>query len=140
MEYRFTEDEDCVIRLDPGDEVLQCIAQIARENGIRAGSFRGLGASKDFDTAVYDLDEKKYYRSHCGVQSEITSLFGTISVKEGEPYLHAHMQAMTKEGKAVGGHLVRCVINATGEIVLHAQRASLHRKADPRTGLVVLDF
>jgi predicted DNA-binding protein with PD1-like motif len=137
MQYIRTQNT-IIARLDPGDEVLTSLLQIAAEEKIRAGSVKGLGASKDFDVSVYNLDEKKYYPNHCSRQSEITSLFGVISVRDGRPFLHVHMQAMTYDGAAIGGHLTKCVINATCELIIEVYDAVIERKVDQDTGLTVM--
>lgn len=129
-----------MVRLDPGDEILESLYAVAKKEKIRCGYLQGLGATKDYEVAVYDLDEKQYYRTHCQVQSEITSLYGTISEVDGEPYFHVHMQAMKKDGQAVGGHLIRCLINATAEIVIQVLAGKAGRKLDKNTGLNVLEF
>ncbi len=129
-----------VVRLQPGDEILDSIKTIAAKEKIPAGYLNGLGASDDFDVCVYDLTEKKYFPVHVGVQSEISSLFGMISEKDGQPFLHVHMQAMTKDGTAAGGHLQRCVINATAEIVIHVLPGTIGRTVDPETGLTVMNL
>lgn len=139
MHYRVLNDT-VVVRLEPGDEILTSIKEIAAKEGIAAGSINGLGASDDFDVCVYDLAQKKYFPVHVGVQSEITSLFGIVSVKDGVPFLHVHMQAMTKDGLAAGGHLQRCIINATAEIVIHILPGTIERVVDPLTGLTVMDI
>lgn len=139
MDYRKYQDK-YLVRIDPGEEVLSSILEIVKKEQIHAGDLRALGASDDYEVCVYDLKEKKYYGSECHVQSEITSLFGTISEKGGEPYLHVHMQAMTKEGKAVGGHLKRCVISGTMEMVIEKMDLTVGRQVNPRTGLNDLKF
>lgn len=139
MEYRRFKDK-VVARLDPGEEVLDSIRKIASEENIQTGMINGLGATMDYDVSVYDLNEKKYYPVHCDVQSEITSLFGTITRKDGEVYLHVHMQAMDKNGKAIGGHLLKCVINATCELVIDVIDGSVGREVDEATGLTVMAF
>ena len=139
MIYR-TMGDTVVARLQPGEEILDSIKAIAAKEHITAGYINGLGASDDFDVCVYDLKEKKYFPVHVGVQSEITSLFGIVSKKDGSPFLHVHMQAMTKDGTAAGGHLQRCVINATAEIVIHVLPGEIGRMVDPATGLTVVDL
>lgn len=131
---------DYVIRLDPGDEILESLMTFAENEKVHLGSVSGLGASTLFDVSVYDLGEKKYYPVHCGVQSEITSLFGTITEKDGKPYFHVHMQAMTKDGRAVGGHLLKCVINATCEMFVHVLDGHVDRAVSGQTGLTVMKF
>ena len=92
------------------------------------------------ELAVYDVAEKKFYRSSMDGAFEVTSLFGTISEKDGSVYLHAHLSATSADGSAVGGHLNAGVVSGTCEMVLEAMDGHVGRKFDETTGLNVLEF
>ncbi len=129
-----------VLRIDPKEEVIETILGICKKENVHAGYFNALGASDDYDVCVFDLAEQKYYDQSIKVQSEITSCFGTISDKDGEPFLHVHMQAMKKDGTAAGGHLKRCVISVTLEAVITILDEKIGRDLDPNIGINVLQF
>lgn len=139
MDYRRFGDR-LLVRIDPGEEVLASLREICLREGIKAGDIRGLGASDDYDVCVYDLAEQKYYPQTVRLQSEITSLYGTISEKDGELYFHVHMQAMRKDGVAAGGHLQRCVISGTLEAVITEFDGRVGRAVNPQTGLNDIAF
>ena len=71
---------------------------------------------------------------------EITSLLGNVSQKDGEVYLHLHMNASGKDYKVIGGHLVKAVVSATSEIIIDAQEGTIDRKFSEDIGLNLFEF
>ena len=71
---------------------------------------------------------------------EITSLIGNITRKDGKPYLHIHINFGDEEGVVRGGHLVRCNISATSEIIIREIEGDVERKLSSEIGLNLLDF
>lgn len=129
-----------LVRLDKGEELLSCVKRIAESEQIRLGEFRGLGAADDLELGVYDVAQQVYFKSQYTGAYEITSLFGTISEKDGEVYLHAHLSASSADGNSVGGHLNRAVISGTCEMVIEPMEGHAGRKRNEATGLFDLDF
>ena len=139
MEYRRFENQ-ILVRMDPGDEVLDGFQKLCRKENIHLGDIRGLGASAEIDVSVFDPVKKQYFPQSIRKQSEITGLYGTITEKEGETYLHVHLQAMTCDGEAAGGHLNRCVIDGTLEAVVTVLDGHAGRTVNPLTGLNDIAF
>ena len=71
---------------------------------------------------------------------EITSLFGTITEKDGEVYLHLHLAASGADGNAIGGHLNKAVISGTLEMVVEPMEGHAGRTVNPLTGLNDIAF
>ena len=71
---------------------------------------------------------------------EITSILGTVSEMDGEPYIHIHLTAGRADGTVIGGHLKRAVISATCELVLHTVYGRVPRFYDERTGLNLMEL
>ena len=68
-----------------------------------------------------------------------SSLLGTVSEKDGAPYIHIHATAGRADGAVIGGHLKRAVISATCELVLHTVYGRVPRFYDERTGLNLME-
>ena len=49
---------------------------------------------------------------------ELTSLVGNISTKNGNPFIHIHVNVSDEECNAYGGHLFSGTITATGELII----------------------
>ena len=139
MEYRRFGDR-ILVRLDRGEEICGELLRLAEEEHIRLASVSGLGATDDFTVGVFSVQNQRYDSRRYTGEYEITSLLGTITRKEGAPYLHLHMNAAGADNIAVGGHLNHAVISATCELVVDELNGSAGRRLDENTGLNLLDF
>ena len=132
--------EDIAVRLEVGEEVVASLAEIAEREGVTFASVSGIGAADDIAVSVYDVKAKKYFDNEFREPMEITSILGTVSEMDGEPYIHIHAAACRRDGTAVGGHLKRAVISATCELVLHTVYGRVPRFYDERTGLNLMEL
>ena len=129
-----------MVRMDPGEEILTTLAQLCRDEHILLGEFRALGAADELELGVYDVAKQQYFKQTFHGAYEITSLFGTISEKDGDVYLHAHLSASTYDGATIGGHLNKAVISGTCEMVVEPMEGHCGRELNPLTGLNDLSF
>ncbi len=139
MEYRRFEDT-IILRLDPGEEICGSLLLLAEKESVQLASIAGLGAVKSLTTGVFDTETKEYHANHFEGAYEIVSLTGTLTRKDGTPYLHAHMSAGDSKGLVVGGHLNESVVSATAEIVVTVIPGRVGRRADEKIGLNLFDF
>ena len=89
MEYRQFSDT-YIVRLDPGEDIVEQLARLAKDEGLCLAEINGLGAVDDFTVGVFDRNEKRFVPNRFRGAYEIVSLHGTIT--DG-PYLHLHMSA-----------------------------------------------
>ena len=139
MEYRKF-DHTYIVRMDPGEEILDQVKALALQEGIRLASVQALGAVNDFTVGVFKTDEKKYYANSFQGSYEIVSLTGTINTMDGQFYCHLHMSAGDDKGQVVGGHLNRAVVSATCEMVITAIDGSVDRAFSEEVGLNLFKF
>ena len=139
MEYRKF-DHTYIVRMDPGEEILEQVKALALQEGIRLASVQALGAVNDFTVGVFKTDEKKYYANSFQGSYEIVSLTGTINTMDGQFYCHLHMSAGDDKGQVVGGHLNRAVVSATCEMVITAIDGSVDRAFSEEVGLNLFKF
>lgn len=106
-----------------------------------AGNFTAIGAVQNANVG-YFLGNGKYSTVSIEGPLEIVSCVGNISVKEGLPFVHAHIALADKKGNMFGGHLMPgCMVGATFEVTIHAYEAmNLIRKLDPKSGMYLLDI
>ena len=139
MEYRKF-DNTYIVRMDPGEEILEQVKVLALREHIQLASIQALGAVNDCTVGVFKTDEKKYYANSFQGSYEIVSLTGTINTMDGEFYCHLHMSAGNDQGHVVGGHLNRAVISATCEMVVTVIPGSVDRAFSPAVGLNLFKF
>lgn len=133
-------DKDTIyLRIDKGEEVCSSLLKIAKELNINSASISGLGASNEFTVGVFDLDKKEFIGNNFKTEYEITNLTGNLSLKDNLPYLLLHGTfANLKE--VVGGHVTKCIISLTAEIVIKKTNKKINRIFDNETGLNLWDF
>jgi hypothetical protein len=129
-----------VERFRAGDDVLDRLNQLVRANGINAASFTALGAVEKACVGFFDGNDEYSTVSYAG-PLEVLSCLGNVSLKEGKPFIHAHIAIADQEGKAYGGHLMPgCIVSATFEVTLLVYEGmDLLRKLDSERKLFLLE-
>lgn len=139
MEYRKFNDT-YVIRLNKGEEVIESLKNLCRDEDIKLAEITGLGASDFVEIGVFNIYTKEYNTKVFEGMFEITSLVGNVTRKDGEVYLHIHINFGDEEGLVKGGHLVKSKISATSEIILRKIDGEVGRNLDKEIGLNLLNF
>lgn len=129
-----------IIRLKPGDEILESIGAACRENGIVCGYVTGIGASDDAVVGCFSREKKDYTDREYTGDMEICSLVGNITQKDGAIFPHIHITLAREDGVIVGGHLKRAVISLTAEIFISSTDCVINRKYCKNTGIYVFDI
>jgi predicted DNA-binding protein with PD1-like motif len=132
--------ETWALVFDRGDEAVEELEAFAREQGLTAASFTGIGAFSEATLGYFDWESKEYEEIGVSEQVEVLSLVGDVAEDDGEPALHAHVVVGLRDGSARGGHLLRGVVRPTLEIVLHRSPAHLRKRHDPTSGLALIDL
>jgi predicted DNA-binding protein with PD1-like motif len=129
--------------LGEGDEALKCLKDFARDQGMSAAHFTGIGAFRDVVLGFFDWEIKDYRRNKVQEQVEVVSLVGDVThgVRSGEPpTVHCHVVVAKADGAALGGHLMEGHVRPTLEVVVTETPAHLHRRKDPVSGLALIDI
>jgi predicted DNA-binding protein with PD1-like motif len=129
-----------VIRLDRGDKIVGSLEALAERDRIGCGWFSGLGAVSEAEIAHFDPASSAYSSVRIQEPCEIASLHGNLTLKDGRPYVHAHIVLGDRSFNARGGHLREAVVSATVELVLTTFQEDIGRRKDAATGLEVLDL
>lgn len=128
------------IRLDKGEEIVGKLEQFCEDQDIRLGWIKGIGAVGQIKIGLFEVDSKAYHTKELKGDYEITSLLGNISTKDGEVYLHLHINLSDNEYKTHGGHLDSAIISATGEIIIEVIEGNLDREFNEDIGLNLYKF
>ena len=135
MDYKVLEDKRILVRLDPDDEIVTSLGQIAQKENLQLAMVQGLGAVKKVVMGVYDVTTQQYHSNTFEGAYEIVSLTGTMDTMKGQPYSHFHICIGDMKGHAYGGHLNEAVISATAEIVITPLPGAIDRTKSPEVGL-----
>jgi len=116
--------------------LLDEITRICREERVRLGWVEALGAVSRARIAYYDQKAREYRFIDMQKDLEITKLVGNVSLKDGEPMVHAHVTLADKDGGAYGGHLSPGTVVFACEFIIQAfDGPMLTRSYDAETGL-----
>lgn len=131
-----------VARIDRGEELCEKLAGLAEREDIRLASVSGIGASDDVTLGVFDTRTKVYGKTrYNGADYELGSVTGTITRKDGEPYLHLHaVIGSPVMGECHAGHLNSAVISATCELVIELIDGEVGRALDEDICLNLFSF
>jgi predicted DNA-binding protein with PD1-like motif len=135
----FDSAEGVLVRLERGEEIHRALVDLAGKRGWKGGVITGIGAVEEVEVGFYHLDRREYeHRSLPGIH-ELLSLTGNLSLKDGKPFLHAHVVLMGMDFQVSGGHLFRARIAVTGEFSLSQTDLRVQRLPEESVGLPLLE-
>jgi len=95
-----------LVRAKHDSEIVKFVTELAKENAIMTATFTAIGALKCAKLGFYDQEKHEYLETPLLTPQEIASCVGNISIKEGEPFVHAHAVLADQNGKTKAGHLL----------------------------------
>jgi len=125
--------------LKSGTDLYDGITRIVQEHNISAGRVTGIGAVQRAKLAYYDQKLMKYFDIDVNEPMEIVSLNGNVSLKDGKPFVHAHVVLADEKGNGKGGHLLAggTPVFACELTIEEYEGPQLTRGFDERTGLAL---
>jgi uncharacterized protein len=108
------------VRFSPGDEVLSGLTDLAKREGIESAQITGLGGLSTALLAFGDPSIGSFVFKLVPVdeKSELVSLDGTISMRDGEPYVHLHAVVALSDGSTRGGHVLELHVDPVAEVTI----------------------
>lgn len=128
------------ISLQTGDEIVESITDIFKEEKIYSGMINGIGAINKVQLGFYNLESKKYKKKYFNDDYELTSLMGNIALKDGNPFVHIHINMSDENFDVIGGHLFSAVTAASAEVIVLLDNQYIKRELDQKVGLYLWDF
>jgi predicted DNA-binding protein with PD1-like motif len=123
-------------RLDHGADLLEALTGICRLKDIQLGRLEVLGAVQKARMGFYNQQSRAYEYFTIDAPLEILKVVGNISLKDGQPMVHAHITLSDSEGKAFGGHLAPgTIVFAAEYLIEELEGDALERGFDKETGL-----
>lgn len=125
-------------RLPTDGDLLEEITRFVKKKEIKTGIIKAIGAVSEAKTGYYNQKAGEYEYTKYNQHLEIVSCIGNISILDGEPMVHAHINLADSEGKTFGGHLAKgTTIFATELYIEELTGEEKIRKNDKKTGLTL---
>jgi predicted DNA-binding protein with PD1-like motif len=127
-----------IVHVQKNEDVVTKLKELCKTEDIKVASVSGIGAANLIEIGLFNTTTKEYKTKVLEGMYEITSLLGNVTTKDGEVYLHLHINVSDENINVFGGHLVKCVISATSEIVLSKIDGVVEREFNEEIGLNLL--
>lgn len=134
MQYKQV-DKDYFIYIEKNEKVMDTLTRFCKKEGISNARISGIGAIMDSEIGAYDTVGKEYIRKQFPEVWELVSFEGNVTLKEGEPFVHAHVVFSDHEMKTIGGHLFEMSVAAVGEFFLRKFENNAFRELNVDVGL-----
>jgi len=129
-----------LVKLAPGEEILESLKALARRLEIPSASVTGLGAVNDVTLALYDPAAKSYVETRLEEDLEVATMTGNISWLGADPVVHLHGVVSRADCSTAAGHIMRGVVSVTLEVMLQVGSQRVERRPDPSAGLNLLSL
>lgn len=126
-------------RLDYGKDIISQTAGLAKNKKIGIAVLSAIGALMQADLAYYDQASREYNKIAIDRPVELVSFSGNISIRDNQPFVHAHASLADSEGHVWGGHLTSGKVFAAELSIQELLGEPLIRKYDSMTGLCLWD-
>ena len=133
--FEYKASKELIVRLKHDADLIQSITELAKNKGVEAGSFTAIGALKRARLGYYDQKNHEYREMEIDSPHEIASCIGNVSLKDGEPFIHAHVVLADEMGNTKAGHLSEGTVFAAEVHLRQLEGPRLERKYDEVTGL-----
>jgi len=127
-----------IVRLFANEDVMQSLKTVCRKHNIEtAVVITAIGQLKNF-TLGYFKEKGNYTPREYPTPHELLSINGIISREADDYKFHLHATLGNEAKQAIGGHLIRGMVEVTNEIILMKSNIKVKRKLDDATGLTGL--
>lgn len=128
------------VYVQQNEKIMETLTQFCKDNNIHNGHISGIGAIKNIEMGTYNIEKKEYIVHHLDEVWELTSYQANVLLKDGEPFIHAHINVSDHELRVKGGHLFEADVAAVGEFILRKIETDGKRELDPTIGLTTMCF
>jgi uncharacterized protein len=104
------------VNFSTGDELMSGMTEFAEKNNLKLSEVRGIGGISSAVVSVYDPEKRAFKRFNIDQKGELVSLQGEITVQNGKPVFHAHVEFVLLDGTVHGGHLVEAHISPVANL------------------------
>jgi predicted DNA-binding protein with PD1-like motif len=113
-----TTDFGYYVRLEPGDELICSLIQLAREQEVDAALLTAVGSLTEVELGSGSSRDRLHARTHLAEPLDACSITGTLTLVDGEPFPHLHGSFARADHTVVGGHIYQAVSGSGIEIAM----------------------
>jgi predicted DNA-binding protein with PD1-like motif len=125
-------------RLAHKGDLSESLTSLCRDNGLTSAFVSAIGALERATIGYYNQETKSYETISIEQPVELANLAGNLSLKDGQPMVHAHVVLSKDTGETFAGHLMSPTIVFAGEaFVVELIGEPLVREPDEQTGLTL---
>ena len=136
----FRTGRNLVARAEHNSDIIAFLTKLSKEQKMLLATFTAIGALKCAKLGFYDQEVHKYLEIQLAVPQEIACCIGNISLKEDEPFVHAHAVLVDQKGKVSAGHLLEGTVFAAEIHLFELLGKDVLRRKDALTGLSLWDL
>ena len=144
MDYRKL-GETYYLRMDKGDEIVACILDVCRREGIASATYSGIGGCQSAQIQTFIPEKGAFETGEIEGLLELVSFNGNV-ISDESGGLHHHTHALFAylqdgEHRVRGGHLKATTVLYTAEIELRPVKGGvIGYRLYPETGTGIWDF
>ena len=139
MQYK-QDGDTYIIYIEQNEPIMETLTRFCKDNNIINAQLSGIGAIKDIELGAYDLEKQEYIKKLYPEIWELTSYQGNVLLKDGEPFIHAHINISDHSLIGKGVHLFEAQVAAVGEFILRKINRDGKREFDTNIGLACMAF
>ena len=134
MQYKQVE-KDYFIYVEKNEKIMDTLTKFCIDQGISNAKVSGIGAVHLTEIGAYDTIAKEYLKKQFKDVLELVSFEGNVTLKDGAPFVHAHVILSNHEMNTLGGHLFESTVAAVGEFFLRKFDNDAYRELNEDVGL-----
>jgi uncharacterized protein len=128
------------LRFESGDKIIETLFEFLTAREIGHAAMSGIGALRHATVSYWNAQTGEYEYHDLDEQMELVSFIGNVSLKEGLPFVHAHVALGRSDLSVVGGHFNEGIVNPNVEIWLQPERKAVVRALDESCGLYLMQL
>ena len=129
-----------IVSLLRGDgSIRDAVEGACRTHGIDSAAISAIGGVENPQLGCYELATKTYLKKDFPGIWELLSLQGNVAIKDGQPFMHAHVSLSGVDFAAFGGHMFDAKIGLAVELFI-TPIAKIERKLEEPIGLACWDL
>jgi uncharacterized protein len=113
------------LTLAPGEELMCCLIQFAREHELDAAVITGVGSFSELELGTGGGRDRDHRRSRLREPLETCALAGIVTLVDGEPFPHLHGSFARDDHGVIGGHVYLGVVGTALDLAVQVTARSL---------------